>query len=366
MRILRPTLILDQSRALKNIETIARKVKKSSVRFRPHFKTHQSAQIGDWFRKVGVKAITVSSVQMGVYFSQNGWKDITIAFPVNRLEIEEINELGQQVDLHLLVESKDTVSFLNRELKQAVNLWIKIDTGYKRTGIDWDNLEEITGLAKEIAESAKLNFKGLLTHSGHSYNGESPEAIKAIYHDTVFKMNQVRQRLSAQGFFNVEISIGDTPGCSLADHFHGIDEVRCGNFVFYDVMQLFLGSCKEKDIAVALACPVVARYPAREELVIYGGAVHLSNEYVKDSRGRKIFGLIALLQGSSWGLAVPDTYVCSLSQEHGIIKTSPAFLNQVKPGDILMILPVHSCLVVNLMRQYQTLSGDIIKTALSC
>jgi len=32
------------------------------------------------------------------------------------------------------------------------------------------------------------------------------------------------------------ISYGDTPSCSIAENFDEVDEIRPGNFVFYDVM----------------------------------------------------------------------------------------------------------------------------------
>ncbi|MDQ1351629.1 MAG: hypothetical protein QG657_1934, partial [Acidobacteriota bacterium] len=71
---------MDKEKALKNIIRIKEKIARSpGVRFRPHFKTHQSAQIGQWFREMGVSAITVSSVDMALYFAQHGWTDITIA-----------------------------------------------------------------------------------------------------------------------------------------------------------------------------------------------------------------------------------------------------------------------------------------------
>ena len=43
-------------------------------------------------------------------------------------------------------------------------------------------------------------------------------------------------------------------------------------------MQLELGSCGEADVAAAVACPVVAVHAVRLEVVVYGGAIHLSKE----------------------------------------------------------------------------------------
>src|SRR5690606_15145605 len=59
-----PTLLLDETRARRNIERMAAAARFGEVRFRPHFKTHQAAGVGVWFRQAGVRAITVSSVAM--------------------------------------------------------------------------------------------------------------------------------------------------------------------------------------------------------------------------------------------------------------------------------------------------------------
>ncbi|MEJ0055892.1 MAG: hypothetical protein WDN75_09730 [Bacteroidota bacterium] len=63
------------------------------------------------------------------------------------------------------------------------------------------------------------------------------------------------------------LSIGDTPTCTVADEFTGINEVRPGNLVFYDMMQVIIGSCKREDVAIAMACPVVAFNEERQEIL---------------------------------------------------------------------------------------------------
>ena len=360
--ISKPTLLLDKSKALKNIKRMAAKVNGSKVRFRPHFKTHQSAQVGEWFRNNGVNAITVSSVEMAMYFAQHGWKDITIAFPVNILEMDIINKLASSIQLNLLVESEETVAFLAKNLQAAIDVWIKIDVGYHRTGILWNKSEEVIGLADQINQSGKMIFKGLLTHSGHAYRAQSAAEVKNIYSETVQRLNSLKLNLIAEGFSDTQISIGDTPSCSIVENFSGVDEIRPGNFVFYDVTQLNIGSCKEKDIAVAVACPVVAKHEERNEIVIYGGAVHLSKEFIVNESGTKVFGCVALLEKDSWSSILKNTYVSALSQEHGIVKTKTDFLKQVEIGDILLVLPVHSCLTVNLLKKYRTLEGEMITT----
>jgi len=163
-------------------------------------------------------------------------------------------------------------------------------------------------------------------------------------------MQNVQKQLSGLVFPHLEISIGDTPSCSIITDFREVDEIRPGNFVYYDVMQLEIGSCREEDIAATIACPVVATYPERGEIVVYGGAVHLSKEWLVLKNGGVHYGLIALPGNGGWGDTQKGCYVSSISQEHGVIKANKSLIKKIHRGDLLMVLPVHSCLSANLLK----------------
>ncbi|PTB92239.1 alanine racemase, partial [Marivirga lumbricoides] len=147
------------------------------------------------------------------------------------------------------------------------------------------------------------------------------------------------------------------PTCSVSENLEGVDEMRPGNFIFYDVMQAEIGSCSYEEIAVALACPVVAKYPERNEIVVYGGAVHFSKDRIENESGTSMYGLVAQKSASGWDNPTPGLYMKKLSQEHGTIHATDEFIRQTKIGDILYILPIHSCLTANLMGKYFTLEG---------
>jgi D-serine deaminase-like pyridoxal phosphate-dependent protein len=154
-------------------------------------------------------------------------------------------------------------------------------------------------------------IKGFLTHSGHSYHASDRVAVKKIYNESLFCMQQVQQH-----FPGLEISIGDTPGCNVMDDFTGVDEIRPGNFVFYDLMQYQLGSCALKQIAVQLATPVLSVYPEKLTIRIHGGAVHFSKERVSHTVFGEIFGASSKLikwDGTQIDVQLPLT---GISQEH--------------------------------------------------
>ena len=123
---------------------------------------------------------------------------------------------------------------------------------------------------------------------------------------------------------------------------------------FYDLSQHQIGSCSIEQIAVALACPIVSIHKNRNEIVIYGGGVHFSKERFEDDKLGTIYGKVAEKKGESWGDLIPNMFVKSLSQEHGIVSVPDTEISNYKVGDYLLILPVHSCMTANLMKTYLT------------
>ncbi len=66
------------------------------------------------------------------------------------------------------------------------------------------------------------------------------------------------------------------------------------------------------------------------------------------------------MDDNGWGPPVDGAYVGSLSQEHGVISAPRDLIERIEIGDLLGVLPVHSCLTANLMGGYTTLDGNLI------
>jgi len=358
-KITKPTLLLDKNKCLANIKAMAEKASKHGLVFRPHFKTHQSLEIGRWFRSQGVEQITVSSLSMAGYFANDGWIDITVAFPVNVLEMEAINQLAEKITLNLLVESIDAIELLNPQLTSSVNIFIKADTGYGRTGIDSTQTFTFQKIIEAVEKSKMMDFSGFLAHAGHSYKCRNVREIEEVHNRSIARMMQLKENF-IYAYPNIIASIGDTPTCSVVDNFEGIDEIRPGNFVFFDIMQQQIGSCSFNDIAVVVACPVVAVHPERSEIVVYGGGVHFSKDKIEDE-GKVTFGKVAENKNNARGKVIENAFVKSLSQEHGIISAPESVVKETNIGDLVMILPVHSCMTADLMSHYVTLEGERIE-----
>jgi len=348
-----PTLLLNTEIAKKNIQNMKSFCRQQQMDFRPHFKTHQSAEIGEWFKAEGIEKCTVSSMGMAAYFAKAGWKDICVAIPLNINEIEEVNQLASEVKLSICVDHKDAVKSLDG-ISSYLSVFIEIDCGYGRSGVHYQKTTLIRSLIQEMEQNKRLEFKGFLSHTGNSYHSRNPEEGTRLFEVARQRLVQLKQSYQQQ-YPKIILSMGDTPSSTFGTDFSGIDEWRPGNFVFYDFMQYALGACKEEEIALSLYCPVIGIYPEREEIVIYGGGVHLSKDSIEYQQ-QKIFGWLRPKD-----LGVQEGFpLISLSQEHGIIKISQDFLSKVKIGDFVEIIPIHSCMTADLNASYHTAEGRII------
>ncbi|GAB2608274.1 alanine racemase [Belliella aquatica] len=353
-QITSPTLLINEAICRNNLQTMANKAKKHGLKLIPHFKTGQSKAIGKWAKEYGITEITVSSIKMAKYFCQNGWENIHIAFPFNPLEIELLQELTKQNKISIQLVNEAVAESLNMSLDFPVEFFIEIDAGYGRTGVEATDFGMIEGILRKAKESEKLIFKGFYIHAGHSYYEKD---ISKIYEETRLALNMLKTKYSSEYPYLVT-RIGDTPGCSTMEDFGDIDEMGPGNFVFYDLTQAQIGSCQKSDIAVALAAPVVDIKKDKKTILVHAGGVHLAKDVLMESDGSKNFGEIVFLNENGWTMPESRSFVKSISQEHGIIQASDELLEKIKVGDLLGILPVHSCMTADCMKSYLSLDGQ--------
>lgn len=354
-----PTLLLNEQICRNNLKKMAGKAQLNGMKLVPHFKTAQSHLIGEWAKEYGIREITVSSIKMAEYFCGQGWENIHIAFPFNPRETKKLNDLSKNQSLSVQLINVAVTEKLAMELEHPVGFFIEIDAGYGRTGVAVTDFELVEGILRKAKQTDKLRFKGFYIHAGHSYYEKD---IEKLYDQTRAALNMLKNKYRSE-YPELVTRTGDTPGCSVIENFGDINEMGPGNFVFYDLMQVNLGSCKREDIAVALAVPVVDIHLGRKEILVHGGAVHLAKDVLTEPDGSKNFGEVVFLTENGWEFPSQRSYLKSISQEHGLIKASDELLAKVKIGDLLGILPIHSCMTADCMGAYLNLNGQTIDHA---
>jgi D-serine deaminase-like pyridoxal phosphate-dependent protein len=354
-----PTLLLDEKICRHNLQVMSEKAKRHGKKLIPHFKTPQSHLVGKWAMEYGIREITVSSIKMAAYFCGQGWDNIHIAFPFNPLETKNLSDLAKNQSISVQLINEAVTEKLAKELENPVGFFIEIDAGYGRTGVETSDFGLIEAILRKAKSTDKLKFKGFYLHAGHSYYEKD---IPKLYEQTRAALSMLKSKYRSE-YPDLVTRTGDTPGCSVIEDFGDIDELGPGNFVFYDLMQVALGSCKREDVAVALAVPVVDIKRERKEILIHGGGVHLAKDVLLEPDGGKNFGEVVYLTETGWKIPSQRSFLKSISQEHGIIKASDELLYHIKVGDLLGILPIHSCMTADCMKGYVTINGQKVDHA---
>lgn len=357
-----PTLVINEKITRANIRQMAEKANRHGKKLIPHWKTAQSHEIGRWAKEYGIKEVTASSIKLAEYLCGQGWENIHIAFPFNLREISRLNRLAENQSLSVQVVNTHTAQALADQLTHPVGFFIEIDAGYGRTGIHISDFQTIDAILTITESASLLHFKGFYLHPGHTYYGVDKQKIHAESREA---LHLLKSKYKAT-YPNLTTRLGDTPGCAVMEEFGDVDELGPGNFVFFDLMQVQLGSCRKEDIAVCLAVPVVDVNPERKEILVHGGGVHLAKDVLTNADGSKNFGEVVLLDEKGWHIPSHYSYMKSISQEHGIVKASDELLATVKVGDLIGILPVHSCMTADCMGEYLSLDGKKIDHAEGC
>jgi len=341
-----PALLLDLDVVERNLRTMAGRASSLGVALRPHIKTHKCIELAQRQRALSVSGITVSTLDEARVFAGRGFDDITWAFPVIFSRLGEVRELAARVTLRVVADSFAAVDALAglASPERPLRVWLKVDCGYHRAGVDPAAPEAIR-LAEKIAGAPSLVFDGLLSHSGHAYHGGSRQEIAAIAEEERAVMAGFAERLRGLGVAVPAVSVGSTPAMSVVESLAGVTEARPGNYVFYDFTQVALGSCAVRDCGVTVLASVVSSRAGQS--IVDAGALALSKD--AGPAGRETLGEI--FADYDAGTLEPDARLVSLSQEHGIVSAALAVGSRVR------ILPNHSCLAVACFDEYQVVRG---------
>jgi D-serine deaminase-like pyridoxal phosphate-dependent protein len=229
------------------------------------------------------------------------------------------------------------------------HVWIKIDCGYHRAGMD-PQAPASLALARRIAASGRLTLDGIATHSGHAYFEAGTDRIRAAAEQERRTVAEFRARLAEEGI-TVAASVGSTPAMSCVEHLDGATEARPGNYVFYDAMQVALGACEPRDCGVSVLASVVSSQPGAAHCVVDAGALALSKDA---GHPGPVPAMGLVFDDYEAGSLRSDLWLTSLSQEHG--KLSRA----LPVGTRVRVLPNHSCLTVACFDEYCVVDGDTV------
>lgn len=338
-----PTLLLDLGKLKKNIENIASFANENNLAYRPHIKTHKSVNIAELQLKAGAVGITTAKISEAEVMAAGGVNDILVAYPIaNPKKIQRlIGLLEKKIQLKVSVDSSEQLRYLQNGLQHtpySMEVWIKVNSGLNRCGVEPGN--EAVVLAKEISLYPKLRLGGIFTHAGHSYGAKSLAEIEAIGIDEGKAVVESALACEKAGIEVPVRSVGSTPTYLFAGKVPGVTEIRPGNAVFYDMIQVGLGVAKKEDCSLSVLSSVVGVY--KDRIIFDTGSKSLCLD--KGAHGNQT------VSGYGHIVGHPEILLERLSEEHGVgifLKESSLKLN-----DKVQIIPNHACTVANQFQEY--------------
>lgn len=354
-----PAFLVDEAVVRQNCDAMREKARRSGVVFRPHMKTHKTLEIARMQLGPEGGPLTVSTLAEAEFYAASGFDDITYAVPIAPDKLGRAAALARRIRrLNLLTDSVEALrameDFHARE-GHVFHVFLKVDCGYHRAGVDPQS-EQGTRLALAMASSKAIRFEGLLTHAGHSYSAHNPDEILKVAKQETAVLTHFRDRLANQGVNPLVRSVGSTPTVSVPANIAGADEIRPGNYVFYDAFQSDIGACNLAQCAVSVLCTVIGSYPAQGHLLVDAGALAFSKDPGADHIDPQCgFGVVCDLELNRLPLKMKG-----LSQEHGRLEGSAEVLASLPVGTRLRIVPNHSCLTAAMFPEYQVVRNGRI------
>jgi D-serine deaminase-like pyridoxal phosphate-dependent protein len=347
-----PATLIDLDRLEKNIREWQAHADNCGVRFRPHIKTHKIPEIARMQIAAGARGIVSAKVSEAEPFAAAGVEDVCIAYPVvGELKWQRTAELAKHIrSLTVNCDSEEAARGLSKAAAKAgvtVYLQIDIDSGLHRGGIPWEDAAAVERLAAVIGSLPGLRLAGITTYRSSGFPG-APNA-KDAGHAEGRLLVEVASRLRASGVTVSEITAGSTPTGRWVANVPGVTEVRAGNYVFNDLMQLDNGIASEDQLALSVLCTVASK-TGGGRLTIDGGTKTFSGDAGGIGTGRATPAVIARAVDRR-------IFVERLNEEHGMARTE----EDVKLGEKIRFFPYHACTCANLSDEIIGFRGELVE-----
>lgn len=354
-KLLTPQVLVQRDQLVQNIKDMAAFAKQHNLKLRPHFKTHKTMEILQLQFEHGAVGVTVAKlgeaeeIVRSPLFKETR-RSILVAYPlVGEQNLKRALVLQKQADLMLMVDHIAQVKALAAFAEQhhtSFPIMLKINTGLNRCGLTPDS-STVQAFVRELLSYKQLSFVGLMTHAGHAYGASSSTELQSIGSYEADALLELRAELSSTfQLSQLEVSVGSTPTARISGAASGVDELRPGNYVFYDRTQVGLGVASFEQCALRVASRVVSQ-PASNRWVIDAGSKTLAlDQGAHGQQGVAGYGYI---------VGHPALTITRLSEEHGVLEGEPA--HSLKIGEIIEIIPNHACPVANLTDELLVLAS---------
>ena len=330
-----PALILDASLLRSNAQAMNRILEGSSLKLRPHYKSHKCASLAKWQIENGAVGMTCAKLSEAEDLCDAGIEDILIANQItDPAKVRRLADLANNCRLTVCVDDGENVAALSRAAQNAgstVHCLVEFDIGMERCGVV--TKEEVLSLAGQIASSSNLVFDGLQAYAGHISHVEDEKTRREMTEKNNEKLKELLAYLAENGVEVKTVSGGST-GTAEIKAMEGIyTELQAGSYLFMDATYKTL------------------QLPFENALFVLTTVVSQRGNLCVVDAGVKTCGV-------DQGMPVPEKGSVEkivASEEHFQLH---GFSEQTKVGEKLRLIPAHCCSTVNLHDKIYLVDGE--------
>jgi D-serine deaminase-like pyridoxal phosphate-dependent protein len=304
-------------------------------RWRPHVKTAKIGAIMRMMVERGVVNFKCATTLELLTACRSGAADVLVAYPLVGANAQRVRDIAAEfpnVRVSALVENSEQV---RQWQGSRVGLFVDINPGMDRTGVEQERADQVVTLARLIGEIG-LEFRGLHYYDGHLHEDSLERRCRQAH------LGYDRLMVIASTILEAEIDVGElitagTPSlpCSLSYLPFGSRDL---------LHRVSPGTVVYGDTTSAAQLPQEYRYqPAA--LVISRVVSHPRENIVTCDAGHKTVSADAGIPNCTV-LGRPELKPLTPSEEHLPIEV-PRGAAVPAVGDFLYIVPRHVCPTVN-------------------
>jgi D-serine deaminase-like pyridoxal phosphate-dependent protein len=333
-RLLTPALAIYPEIVDRNIAATLRLLGGDANRWRPHLKT---AKLGFIMRRIaesGVRQAKVSTTVELAAACSCGMKDVLLAYPVvgaNAARVRDIADQNRETRISVLVENAAQVGAWTGS---RVGVFIDVNPGMDRTGIEQDRVDAIVGVARAI-EAAGLEFCGLHYYDGQ-YHSQPLGERETLAHCGYGRLMEIAAAVKRAGFDVEEVITSGTPAFPCAASY---EPFREASFVH----RASPGTVVYSDATSITQLPAEWGYELAA-VVVSTVVSHPKANYVTCDAGHKAVSADA---GTPTCVVAgrPELTPLKPSEEHLPIEVKSGARPEI--GEPLYLIPRHVCPTVN-------------------
>ncbi len=344
-----PALLLDLDAFERNLQRLSSAIAGTSVRLRPHAKTHKCSIIAlrqMAYGAVGVCCQKVGEAEAMVY---GGVSNVLISNEiVGAPKLKRLAALAQLAQVYVCADHPQNIEDLSEvavAYKLRLPVLVEVNVGANRCGVEPG--EPVLALAQQIEQSPGLRFAGLQAYHGAAQHIREFAKRREAIDSAVAKVKHTVDILQKHGLSCELISGAGTGTYQFEAGSQVYNELQAGSYIFMDA-----------DYAKNLGEDGKAWQDFEHSLFIYTTVMSRSNkDWAVVDAGLKALSVDA---GMPWVYGMQHVEYQRASDEHGkLILHDPTC--PLKVGDKIRLIPGHCDPTVNLYDWYVGIRNDRVE-----